>query len=123
MRICEQGRGRKRDPKSGRSGNMKERVCSSSFSSTTSILEAAGICIDVFLMPLIPIVLRPSFLFLLLAFIGHVMKKHSIVPVYSSEEVLMASQEEEENECTRAVGMRTSEERLARWFPPVKLET
>jgi hypothetical protein len=33
----------------------------------------------------------------------------------------MASQEKEE-ECIRSVGMRTSEERVARWLPPVKVE-
>ena len=31
----------------------------------------------------------------------------------------MASQEKED--CIREVGMRTSEERLARWFPPVRM--
>ena len=34
----------------------------------------------------------------------------------------MASQEKEEKESIRAVGMRISEERRARWFPPVKVE-
>ena len=38
-----------------------------------------------------------------------------------AQEVLMATQEKEE-ECIRAVGMRASEERLARWFPPLKVE-
>ena len=34
----------------------------------------------------------------------------------------MASREKEEKESIRAVGMRISEERRARWFPPVKVE-
>ena len=34
----------------------------------------------------------------------------------------MTTREKEEKESIRAVGMRTSEERLACWFSPVKVE-
>ena len=60
-KICEHGSGRKRCPKSNRSGNMKE--CCALISSLASAMD---IWLKAFLMPPIPVVLRPSFLFLLL---------------------------------------------------------
>jgi hypothetical protein len=49
-----------RGPKSGRSGNMKECVCSNQ-----PLVMEVGICFDLFLMPLIPMAVRFSYLFLL----------------------------------------------------------
>ena len=60
-KLCEHGSGRKRCPKSNRSGNMKE--CCALISSLASAMD---IWLKAFLMPPIPVVLRPSFLFLLL---------------------------------------------------------
>jgi hypothetical protein len=60
-KICEHGSGRKRCPKSIRSGNMME-CCALIY----SLASERDIWLKTFLMPPIPIVHRSSFLFLLL---------------------------------------------------------
>jgi hypothetical protein len=98
--VSEHGRGGMRGPKSSRDGNMMECKCHKFLSNIGD-----DIWIDAFLMPPIPIVLRCSFLFLLLAStVDLVTKIHTIT---QTEETQMASWEEEECEGIRAVGVRT----------------